>query len=97
MGQHCLGIPRVLYDTLLRLGYYGGTPIYRCWLSKAHGLDMCEVSIMMPFNLMELWSRSIISNVPNTAVEMMVHVALTSKCEDRLSATAALPITILPI
>jgi hypothetical protein len=31
------------------------------------------------------------------ALEMMVHVAITSLCEDRLVATAALPIVLLPI
>jgi hypothetical protein len=29
-GQHCLGIPRVLYDALIRLGYDGDTLVYRC-------------------------------------------------------------------
>jgi hypothetical protein len=29
-GQHCLGFPRVLYDTLIRLGYDGDAPVYRC-------------------------------------------------------------------
>jgi hypothetical protein len=28
---------------------------------------------------------------------MMVHIAFTSLCEDRLAATAALPIVLLPI
>jgi hypothetical protein len=30
MGQHCLGFSRVLYDTLVRLGYEGDAPVYRC-------------------------------------------------------------------
>jgi hypothetical protein len=30
MGKHCLGFPRVLYDTLIRLGYNGDAPVYRC-------------------------------------------------------------------
>jgi hypothetical protein len=30
MGQHCLGFPRVLYDTLHHLRYNGDAPIYRC-------------------------------------------------------------------
>jgi hypothetical protein len=29
-GQHCPGIPRVLYDALIRLGYDGDTLVYRC-------------------------------------------------------------------
>jgi hypothetical protein len=38
-GQHYPGFPRLLYDTLIHLGYDGDTPIYRCRLSMAHGLD----------------------------------------------------------
>jgi hypothetical protein len=30
MGQHCPGFPRVLYDALIRLGYDGDAPVYRC-------------------------------------------------------------------
>jgi hypothetical protein len=40
---------------------------------------------------------SIIGSEPNTGIEMMVDIALTSLCEDRLAATAALPIALLPI
>jgi hypothetical protein len=40
---------------------------------------------------------SIIGSEPDTGIEMMVHIALTSLCEDRLAATAALPIALLPI
>jgi hypothetical protein len=29
-GQHCPGFPRVLYDALIRLGYDGDAPVYRC-------------------------------------------------------------------
>jgi hypothetical protein len=39
MGQYCSGFPRVLYDALIRLGYDGDAPIYRCRLSTAHGMD----------------------------------------------------------
>jgi hypothetical protein len=63
----------------------------------AHGLDRCEVSVMIPFDPMEPWSGSIIGSEPNTGVEMMVHITLTSLCEDRLAATAVLPITLLMI
>jgi hypothetical protein len=97
MGQHCPGFPRVLYDALIRLGYDGDAPIYHCRLFVAHGLDRCEVSVMIPFDPTEPWSGSIIDNEPNTDVEMMVHITLTSLCEDRLAATAALPITFLMI
>jgi hypothetical protein len=44
----------------------------------AHGLDKCEVSMMIPFNPMEPWSGSIIDNEPDTSVEKMAHIALTS-------------------
>jgi hypothetical protein len=44
-------------------------------------MDQCEVSVMIPFD----------------PTELMAHIALTSLCEDQLAATAALPITLLPI
>jgi hypothetical protein len=95
--QHCPGFLQVLYDVPIRLGYDGDTPVYRCRLSMAHGLDRCKVSVTIPFNPTEPWSGSIISSEPNTSVEMMTHIALTSLCEDRLTTTAALLITLLPI
>jgi hypothetical protein len=49
-GQHCLGFPRVLYDTLIRLGYDWDASVYRCRLSTAHGMDQCEVSVTKPFD-----------------------------------------------
>jgi hypothetical protein len=97
MGQYCPGFPRVLYETLLHLGYDGDTLIYHCRLSMAHALDRCEVSVMIPFDSTEPWSGSIIGSEPDTDVEMMAHIALTSLCEDRLTAIAALPIALLPI
>jgi hypothetical protein len=87
----------VLYDTLIRLGYNGDAPVYRCRLSTAHGMDQCEVSVTIPFDPMEPWLGSVIGSEPNTGVELMVHMALTSLCEDRLAATAALPIVVLLI
>jgi hypothetical protein len=44
----------------------------------AHSLDRCEVSVMIPFNLMKPWSRSVIGSEPDTGIEMMAHIALTS-------------------
>jgi hypothetical protein len=96
-GQHCLGFPRVLYDALVCLGYNGDATVYRCRLSTTHGMDQCEVSVMIPFDLMEPWSGSIIGSELDTGVELMAHIALTSLCEDHLAATAALPITLLLI
>jgi hypothetical protein len=97
MDQHCPGFPRVLYDALIRLGYDGDAPVYRCRLSTIHGMDQCDVSVMIPFDLTEPWSGSVISSEPDTGVELMAHVALTSLCEDHLATTAALPIALLPI
>jgi hypothetical protein len=96
-GQHCPGFPRVLYDALIRLGYDGDTSVYRCRLSRVHNLDRCKISVTIPFNPVKPWSRSVISSKPDTGIEMMAHIALTSLCEDRLAATAALPIVLLPI
>jgi hypothetical protein len=97
MGQHCLGFLRVLYDALIHLGYDGDALVYRCRLSMAHGLDKCKVNTMIPFDLMEPWSGFVIGSEPDTSVEMMSHIALTSLCEDYLAATATLHIAILPI
>jgi hypothetical protein len=97
MGQHCPGFPRVLYDTLISLGYDEDAPVYRCRLSRVHDLDRCKVSVTIPFDPARLWSRSIIDSKPDTGIEMMVHIVLTSLCEDRLTATTTLPITFLPI
>jgi hypothetical protein len=52
---------------------------------------------MIPFDPMELWLGSIISSEPDSSVELMAHIALTSLCEDHLVATAALPIALLLI
>jgi hypothetical protein len=87
----------VLYDALIRLGYKGDTLVYHCRLSRVHDLDRCEVSMMIPFDHVKPWSGSIIGSEPDTGVEMMAHIALTSLCEDHLTATAALPIALLLI
>jgi hypothetical protein len=97
MGQHCQGFLRVLYDALICLGYDGDTLVYRCRLSIAHGMNQCEVSVTIPFNPTEPLSVSVIGSEPDTGVELMAHMALTSLCKDRLAATAVLPITLLPI
>jgi hypothetical protein len=97
MGQHCPGFPRVLYDALIRLGYDGDALVYRCRLSMAHGMDQCEVSVTIPFDPTEPWAGSASSSEPDTGIELMAHVALTSLCEDHLIATTALPIALLLI
>jgi hypothetical protein len=96
-GQYCPGFPRVLYDALIHLGYDGDAPVYCCRLSTAHGMDQCEVSVMIPFDPMESWSGSVIGSEPDTSIELMAHKTLTSLSEDRLAATTALPIALLPI
>jgi hypothetical protein len=97
MGQHCPGFLRVLYDALLHLVYDRDAPVYHCRLSKGHDFDRCEVSVTIPFDPTESWSGSVISSDPDTGVEMMAHIALTSLCGDRLTAIAAPPIALLPI
>jgi hypothetical protein len=96
-GRHCPGFRRVLYDTLICLGYDGDAPVYHCRLSTAHGMDQCEVSMTIPVDPMEPWLGSVIGSEPDTGVELMAHIALTSLCEDHLIAIAALPIVFLPI
>jgi hypothetical protein len=97
MGQHCSGFPRVLYDALIRLGYDEDAPVYRCRLSRVYDLDRCKVIVTLPFDPTEPWSGSVIGSEPDTGVEMMAHIALTSLCKDCLTATTALPIVLLPI
>jgi hypothetical protein len=96
-GQHCPGFPRLLYDALIRLGFDGDAPVYHCRLSRVHDLDKCEVSVTIPFDPARPWSGSVIDSEPDTGMEMMAHIALTSLCEDHLTTTAALPIALLPI
>jgi hypothetical protein len=96
-GLHCLGFPRVLYDTLIRLGYNGDTSVYHCRLSRVHDLDRCEVSVMIPLDPVHPWSRYVVDSEPDTGIEMMAHISLTSLCEDRLVAAAALPMALLLI
>jgi hypothetical protein len=87
----------VLYDTLVHLGYDGDAPVYCCRLSMTHGMDQCEVSVMISFDPTEPWLGSVIGSEPDTGVELMVHMAVTSLCDDHLSTIAALPIALLPI
>jgi hypothetical protein len=63
----------------------------------AHGMNVCEASVTIPFDTTKPWSGSIVNNEPDTAVKMMAHIALTSLCEDRLTATTSLPIMHLSI
>jgi hypothetical protein len=96
-GQHCSGFLRVLYDILLRLSYDGKVPIYHCRMSMVDGLDICETSITIPLNPADLWMETIISSEIDTTVERTAHVALTSLCESRLTATTTMSIALFPI
>jgi hypothetical protein len=78
MGQHCPRLPRVLYDALIHLGYDRDALVYRCRLSRVHDLNRCEVAVTIPFDPAEPWSGFIIGSDPDTGVEMMVHLTLTS-------------------
>jgi hypothetical protein len=60
-------------------------------------MDQCEVSVTIPFDPTEPWLGLVIGSEPDTGVELMAHITLTFLCEDHLAATAALPITLLPI
>jgi hypothetical protein len=91
MGQHRPGFPRMLYDTLLHLGYNRDVSVYRARMSMAHGLDQCEVSVTIPHIPAEPWMATIIG------VEQMVQIALTSLCGSHLTDTAAMPIALFPL
>jgi hypothetical protein len=97
MGQHRLGFLRVLYDMLIHLGYNGDVPLYCCSLSKAHGLDVCEVSLMVPFNPTETWMGTVIDSELDSTSEQTALVALTSLCESRLTTITKMPIALIPI
>jgi hypothetical protein len=97
MGLHCPRFPRVMYDPLICLGYDGDASVYHYRLSRVHDLDRCEVSMTIPIDPVHPRSGSIIGSEPDIGVEMMANIALTSLCEDHLTATVALPIVLLPI
>jgi hypothetical protein len=97
MGQHRPRFPRVLYDTLCQLGYNGDAPVYRSRMSMAHGQDKCEVKVVIPLNLMELWMTIVIGVELDETVEQTAQVALTSLCESRLADIAVMPIALFLI
>jgi hypothetical protein len=96
-GMHCPGFPRVLHDALIHHGYDGDALVYCCRLSRVHDMDRCEVSVTITLDPAHPWSGSVISSEPDTNVEIMVHMSLTTLCKDRLIATATLPIVLLLI
>jgi hypothetical protein len=84
----------VLYDALLHLGNNKDVPIYRCRLSMANSLDVCEASVMIPVDPTEPWTGTDIGSKPDTTVEQTTQVTLTSLCESCLSTTTQIPITL---
>jgi hypothetical protein len=56
MGRHCPGLPRVLLCMLMRLGYDGPNPIYRCRPFQAHDLTCCEVWVEIPIDPAATWT-----------------------------------------
>jgi hypothetical protein len=87
----------VLYDALIRLGYGGEVPIYSYRLSMVNILYICETNVMIPLNLVEPWTETVVGSEPDTTVEQMAHVALTYLCESHLVATTAMPIALFLI
>jgi hypothetical protein len=60
-------------------------------------LDVYETSLMIPLDPVEPWTGTIIGSEPNTTVEQMTSVALTSLCESHLVTSTTMPITLFPI
>jgi hypothetical protein len=97
MGRHRPGFPRELLSALVRLGYDGPIPVYRFRPFQAHGLNVCEVRVEIPFYPMVPWKGAIVGSEIDDADKKMAHVALTSLCESSLTATADMPITLFLI
>jgi hypothetical protein len=95
--QHCPGYLRVLYDALLYLGYNRDVPVYRCRMSMAHGMDRCEVSVLITRNSTEPWMGTVIGTELDNTIEQAAQLAVTSLCESRLAATTVKPIALFPI
>jgi hypothetical protein len=96
-GQHRLGFPRMLYNTLLHLSHNGDVPVYRSRMSKAHGQDRCEVSVTLPLSPTEPWGTTVIGVELDETVEQVAHIALTTLCESRFDDTAAMLIVLFLI
>jgi hypothetical protein len=94
MGQHRSGFPQMLYNALLHLGYNGDVPVFRARLSTLHSLELCEVSVMIPINLENLWMGTVIGIEPNNTIDRTTQVALASLCGSRLADTTMMPIAL---
>jgi hypothetical protein len=96
MGQHRSGFPRVLYGTLLRLGYNGDVPIYHAHMSMAHSMGQYEVSVTIPIRPEESWAVTVMSVELDDTVSKTTHFALASLCGSRLADTTATPLALFP-
>jgi hypothetical protein len=63
----------------------------------AHGLDKCEVNMMLPLNPTEPWMTTIVGVELDETVEQSAQVALTSLCESRLADTTVMAIALFMI
>jgi hypothetical protein len=75
----------------------GLIPIYRCHPFQAHGLNVCEVRVEIPFDPMVLSKGASVGREVDNTVEKMAHVALTPLCECSLTATGDTPIALFLI
>jgi hypothetical protein len=62
-----------------------------------NGLDICETSVMIPFDQEDLRTGTIVGSEHDTTIKQAAHITLTSLCESRLISTAVMPITLFPI
>jgi hypothetical protein len=62
-----------------------------------NGLDICETSMTIPLNQEYPWMGTIVRSEPDTTVEQMAHIALTSLCESHLTTTVVMPSALFPI
>jgi hypothetical protein len=96
MGQHRPGFPRVLYDTLLHVGYNGDVLIYRARVSMAHSMEQCEVNVMIPIRPEEPWSVTVMGVELDDFVDKTAHFALASLCGSYLADTTTMPLALFP-
>jgi hypothetical protein len=96
-GRHRPGFPRLLLDALVRIGYDGPIPEYRCRPFQKHGLACCEVRVEIPVDPETPWTGTVVGGDLDESVERMAHLALTALCEQRLPDTAGLAIALYPI
>jgi hypothetical protein len=90
-GQHRPGFPRVLYDTLLHVGYNRDVPIYHARVSMAHCMEQHEVSVTIPIRPEEPWSVTVLGVELDDTIDKTTHFALACS---RLADTAATPLTL---